>query len=107
MEKNEVDEQNIYEEEIELRRFICVFFINKTLETLNKKYKKVKVVECKQSSEVVQFLKDNHSATNIKSIRDLEHDKYYIYDHEIDAKEEENNEKIDRYEREKKEKKTI
>lgn len=109
MEENEVEEQikNIDNEEEILRRFICVFFINKTPETLNKEYKKVKVVECKQSSEVVQFLKDNHSATYIKSIRDLEYDKYYIYNHEVDAIEQENNDKLDRYERSKKEKKII
>ena len=108
MEEDEVQEQiqNITNEEEEiLRRFICVFFINETPETLNKEYKKVKVVECKQSSEVVQFLKDNHSATYIKSIRDLDHDKYYIYNHEVNEKEQENNDKLYRYE--KKKKKTI
>jgi hypothetical protein len=78
----------------ELRRFICVFFINKDIRDLNKNYKKVKVIEAKESSLVRNILINEHSMTFIKSIRDLDYDKYYLYDENINKKEEENNKRL-------------
>jgi hypothetical protein len=69
-----------------------VYFICKDKKDINRKNKRTKVVKAVASNLVSDILKINHLANYIKSIRNLEDPKYYIYDRKINEIEQINNE---------------
>ena len=85
-----------------MSRYMCVYFIAKDEISINKENKRTKVLDCLSAGTVMNDLVTIHNATHIKSIRDLENPRYYLYNSLLNKIEQLDNNNLEYNEREKK-----
>lgn len=74
-----------------MSRFFCVFYTCPDALLVHKKYKKTKVVEADLGINVMHKLKEEHEATFVKYIRDLDKEKPLYVDDILVTQENKNN----------------